>query len=161
MNERDNLPTLHERLTEVLNPLNKTYEIVFVDDGSTDDSFVILQGLALKDNRVKVVRLSRNYGQTPATRAGIDHSSGNVIVTMDGDLQNDPLDIPVFLAKLEEGYDGVLGQRVNRKDGMFLRKIPSWLGNWLIRKVTGVHIHDLGCARYPSIFSARSLQLLC
>jgi glycosyltransferase involved in cell wall biosynthesis len=105
----------------------------------------VLEELAAADPRVKVVLLRRNFGQTPALRAGIDWSRGDVLVTMDGDLQNDPADVPLLLAKLGEGYDAVLGLRENRKDNYLIRKLPSSLGNWLIRKVTGVHIRDMGC----------------
>ncbi|HWY87696.1 MAG TPA: glycosyltransferase family 2 protein, partial [Gemmataceae bacterium] len=126
-------------------PLCLAYELVFVDDGSADDSFQALEGLAQRDTQVKVVRLRRNFGQSAALQAGIDWSSGDVLVTMDGDLQNDPADIPIMLAKLKEGYDAVLGLRAKRRDHLFIRKIPSLLGNWLIRKVTGVQTKDLGC----------------
>src|SRR5262245_44372591 len=143
--ERDNLGPLHERLRAALDPLNQTYEIVFVDDGSTDGSFAVLERLAATDARVKVVSLRRNFGQTPALVAGLDFSSGDIIVTMDGDLQNDPADIPRLLDKLAEGYDAVLGLRANRQDGFWLRKLPSLAANWLIRKVTGVQIRDMGC----------------
>jgi hypothetical protein len=121
------------------------YEIVFVDDGSNDDSFAVLQQLAAGDTRVKVVRLRRNFGQTPALRAGIDWSSGDVLVTMDGDLQNDPADIPMLLDKLDEGHDAVFGLRAHRQDHFLIRKLPSFFGNWLIRRVTGVRVHDMGC----------------
>ena len=143
--ERDNLKPLDDRLRQALEPLGINYEILFVDDGSVDGSFEILKELAARDARVKVVRLRRNFGQTPALQAGIDFSQGEVLVTMDGDLQNDPADIPVLLEKLGEGYDAVLGLRARRRDKLLLRKIPSLLGNWLIRKVTGVHIKDMGC----------------
>ena len=143
--ERDNLKPLDDRLRQALEPLGISYEILFVDDGSVDGSFEILKELAARDARVKVVRLRRNFGQTPALQAGIDFSQGEVLVTMDGDLQNDPADIPVLLEKLGEGYDAVLGLRARRRDKLLLRKIPSMLGNWLIRKVTGVHIKDMGC----------------
>ena len=143
--ERDNLKPLDDRLRQALEPLGINYEILFVDDGSVDGSFEILKELAARDARVKVVRLRRNFGQTPALQAGIDFSQGEVLVTMDGDLQNDPADIPVLLDKLGEGYDAVLGLRARRRDKLLLRKIPSLLGNWLIRKVTGVHIKDMGC----------------
>jgi glycosyltransferase involved in cell wall biosynthesis len=150
--EKDNLRPLHDDLRQVLDPLCtgpqaalQSYEIIFVDDGSTDGSYPLLEELAAGDGHVKVVRLRRNYGQTPALQAGIDHSTGDVLVTMDGDRQNDPADIPMLLAKLEEGYDAVLGQRLNRQDHFFVRKLPSLLANWLIRKVTGVQIHDMGC----------------
>jgi glycosyltransferase involved in cell wall biosynthesis len=143
--EKDNLRPLHERLHLALDPLNIDYEILFVDDGSGDGSFAILEQLAAADPHVKVVRLRRNFGQTPALRAGIDWSRGDVIVTMDGDLQNDPADIPMLLAKLGEGYDAVFGLRANRQDHFMIRKLPSFFGNWLIRQVTGVHIKDMGC----------------
>ncbi len=143
--ERDNLGPLHERLNRALVPLGLSYEIVFVDDGSGDDSFVVLEDLARRDPHVKVIRLRRNYGQTAALQAGIDWSAGDVLVTMDGDLQNDPADIPMLLARLREGYDAVLGLRAKRQDSWLIRKLPSLLGNWLIRKVTGVEIKDMGC----------------
>jgi glycosyltransferase involved in cell wall biosynthesis len=143
--ERDNLRPLHERLRQALQPLGLSYEIVFVDDGSADGSFAVLEELAGMDAHVKVVRLRRNFGQSAALQAGIDWSCGEILVTMDGDLQNDPADIPVLLAKLREGYDAVLGQRAKRQDHLLIRKIPSLLGNWLIRRVTGVRIKDMGC----------------
>jgi glycosyltransferase involved in cell wall biosynthesis len=143
--ERENLKPLHDRLRRALEPLDGDYELLFVDDGSVDGSFPVLEEMATKDPRVKVVRLRRNFGQSAALRAGIDWSSGDVLVTMDGDLQNDPIDIPSLLAKLDEGYDAVLGLRANRQDHMLLRKVPSLLANWLIRRATGVPIHDMGC----------------
>jgi glycosyltransferase involved in cell wall biosynthesis len=143
--ERDNLGPLHDRLTAVLRPAGWDYEIVFVDDGSADDSFQVLDALAARDGRVKVVRLRRNYGQTAALQAGIDWSRGDVLVTMDGDLQNDPADIPLLLDKLREGYDVVLGQRAKRQDAVLIRKVPSAAANWLIRRVTGVPFRDFGC----------------
>src|SRR5438105_2282208 len=143
--ERDNVGPLHERLTAVLAPTGWDYELVFVDDGSADDSFCLLDDIAARDDRVKVVRLRRNYGQTAALLAGIDWSRGDVLVTMDGDLQNDPADIPALLAKLDEGYDVVLGQRVNRRDSFVIRKLPSLMANWLIRKVTKIPFKDFGC----------------
>ncbi len=143
--ERDNLRPLHERLGDALNPLGLDYEVVFVDDGSTDGSFDVLSVLATDDVRVKVVQLRRNYGQTPALQAGIAHSTGAILVTMDGDLQNDPADIPMLLKHLDEGYDVVLGWRKDRQDNLWYRKIPSLLGNALIRWVTRVKIKDMGC----------------
>jgi glycosyltransferase involved in cell wall biosynthesis len=143
--EQDNLRPLHRRLCEALEPLRSPYEIVFVDDGSRDLTYRILMELAAADERVKVVRLRRNFGQTAALQAAIDHSRGDVLVTMDGDLQNDPADIPILLARLDDGFDAVLGQRIDRKDGWLLRKLPSHLANWLIRKVTGVPFRDFGC----------------
>src|SRR5205823_7644589 len=136
--ERDNLNPLAEQLRQALQPLGLGYEIVFVDDGSVDGSYACLEKLAASDGRVKVVRLRRNFGQTAALQAGIDWSSGDILVTLDGDLQNDPADIPMLLDKLNEGYDAVLGLRAKRQDRFFVRKVPSLLGNWLIRKVTGV-----------------------
>ena len=143
--ERDNLKPLYQQLRQALDALDSDYEIVFVDDGSADGSFAALKELAMEDSRVKVVQLRRNFGQTAALQAGIDWSSGDILVTMDGDLQNDPADIPALLDKLAEGFDAALGLRANRQDRVFVRKIPSWLGNWLIRKVTGVQIRDMGC----------------
>src|SRR5260370_39221841 len=122
--ERDNLGPLHERLHDALDPLKIDYEIIFVDDGSSDGSFAVLEDLAGRDPRVKVVGLRRNFGQTPALQAGIDFSQGAVIVTLDGDLQNDPADIPRLLEKLDEGYDAVLGDRGKRQDGR-VRKLFS------------------------------------
>ena len=142
--ERDNLKPLHEQLRRSLDPLGVPYELVFVDDGSTDGSHAVLAELAA-DPRVKVVRLRRNFGQSAALKAGIDWSQGDVLVTMDGDLQNDPADIPELLAKLAQGYDAVLGLRANRQDNVLIRKLPSLLANWLIRRVTGVRIKDMGC----------------
>jgi glycosyltransferase involved in cell wall biosynthesis len=143
--ERDNLARLHELVTRALLPLERNYEIILVDDGSTDGSFSLMEELARRDHRVKVVRLRRNFGQSAALQAGIDFSSGDILVTMDGDLQNDPADIPILLNKLAEGYDAVLGQRARRQDNFVIRKLPSLLANWLIRKVTGSTIKDMGC----------------
>src|SRR3954453_2031861 len=143
--ERDNLRPLHERVTRAVAPLGKSYEIVLVDDGSADGGYELLEGLAAQDPHLKVVRLRRNFGQSAALQAGIDWSEGDVLVTMDGDLQNDPADIPMLLAKLDEGYDAVLGEREKRQDAYLHRKLPSKLGNWLIRKVTGTKIRDMGC----------------
>src|SRR6266481_9230762 len=143
--ERDNLSPLSEQVREALTPLGCAYEVIFVDDGSMDGSFALLEKLAAADRRVKVVRLRRNFGQTAALQAGIDWSSGDILVTLDGDLQNDPADIPRLLDKLAEGYDAVLGLRATRQDRLFVRKIPSLLGNWLIRKVSGARTRDLGC----------------
>ncbi len=143
--ERDNLRPLHERLHQALNPTGLSYEIILVDDGSTDGSYEVLESLAALDPNVKVIQLRRNFGQTAAMQAGIDWSTGDILITMDGDLQNDPADIPVLVEKLKEGYDAVLGERANRQDNLVIRKIPSLMANWLIRKVTGVHIRDMGC----------------
>ncbi len=144
--EKDNLAPLHSRVSEGVRGLGLEYEIVLVDDGSVDGSHLVMEQLAQTDPRLKVVRLRRNYGQSAAMQAGIDHAVGAVLVTMDGDLQNDPADIPLLLSTMKEGdYDIVMGLREHRQDKLFVRKIPSLLGNWLIRKVTGVHIKDMGC----------------
>ncbi|MSQ94423.1 MAG: glycosyltransferase [Gemmataceae bacterium] len=143
--ERENLGRLHERLTDALRAL-PSYEIVLVDDGSTDGSHLEMESLAAQDARLKIVRLRRNFGQSAAMQAGIDFATGDVIVTMDGDLQNDPADIPMLLETLRAGdYDAVFGLRANRQDTFINRTLPSRLGNWLIRKVTGVEIKDMGC----------------
>lgn len=141
-NERENIPILYEKLTKVL---NGDYEIIFVDDGSKDGTFEVLKDIAQKDKRVKVIRFKRNYGQTAAMYAGFQHARGDVIITMDADLQNDPEDIPLLLKKLEEGYDLVSGWRKDRKDPFLSRKLPSVIANWIISKVTGVYLHDYGC----------------
>ena len=142
--ERDNVRPMAERVRAALGAT--PWELVFVDDGSTDDTFAELERLAVADARVRVIRLRRNFGQSAATQAGLDAATGDVIVTLDGDLQNDPADIPLMLAKLEEGYDAVLGERARRQDKMLLRKAPSLVANWLIRKVLGIPFRDFGCA---------------
>lgn len=144
--ERDNVRPLFERVRDALDGRVGPWELVLVDDGSTDGTFTELEALARADDRVKVVRLRRNFGQSAATQAGLDAARGDVIATMDGDLQNDPADIPLMLAKLNEGYDAVLGQREKRQDKLLLRKLPSVTANWLIRKVLGVPFKDFGCA---------------
>ena len=144
-NELENIPRLYEQLAAVLPSLDRPWEILFVDDGSTDGSAEALKKLAAADERVKIVRFRRNYGQTAAMHAGIQHATGDVIVTLDGDLQNDPLDIPMMVAKLDEGYDLVHGWRKQRHDTFITRKLPSLAANWLISKTTGFPIHDLGC----------------
>jgi glycosyltransferase involved in cell wall biosynthesis len=143
--ERENLRPLHKQLNGALGSLGIDFEVVFVDDGSSDGSFEILSDMAAQDSRVRVVGLRRNFGQSAAMKAGIDWSTGDVIVTMDGDMQNDAADIPTLLATLDEGYDAVLGLRAKRQDHLIFRKIPSLIANWLIRKVTGTPIRDLGC----------------
>lgn len=145
-NERENLPILHQKLHDVLSGLGKDYEIILVDDGSTDGSVEALKEIAARDKKVKVIEFRRNFGQTPATAAGIDHAKGDIIVLMDSDLQNDPSDIPRLLEKIEEGYDLVSGWRKARKDKLFTRKIPSWIANRIIKKISGVKIKDLGCS---------------
>jgi glycosyltransferase involved in cell wall biosynthesis len=144
-NEEANILPLYEGLVAALGRIGGTSEIVVVDDGSTDDTYARLAELAFSDPRLKVIRLRRNFGQTAAIAAGFDHASGAVIVPMDGDLQNDPDDIPRLLAKLDEGYDVVSGWRVKRAERSLLRTVPSRLANWLIGRVTGVPLHDYGC----------------
>lgn len=157
--ERDNLRPLYHDLTEAM-PGELEWEVLFVDDGSSDGSFEVLTKLAQLDHRVKVIRLRRNFGQAAAMQAGIDQATGSVIATMDGDRQNDPRDIPAMMEKLAEGYDAVLGQRANRRDGFLLRKLPSLMANWLIRKVTGTRFRDFGCTlRVMRRDTARSLRL--
>lgn len=145
-NEEDSVKFLYEAVTKALLALNRPYEILLVDDGSNDTTFKNALIIAKTDSRLKIVKLKKNYGQTTALHAGFQNAKGNVIVTMDGDLQNDPDDIPVMLNKIEEGYDIVLGWRHERKDFFISRKLPSKIANWLIRKVTGIPVKDNGCA---------------
>lgn len=142
--ERENVRRLADRVRDALMAAG-AWELIFVDDGSTDGTAAELEAVAAADRRVKVIRLRRNFGQSAATQAGLDAAAGDVIVTMDGDLQNDPADIPMLVAKLDEGYDAVLGLRANRQDKFLLRKVPSVAGNWLIRKVLGIPFQDFGC----------------
>jgi glycosyltransferase involved in cell wall biosynthesis len=144
-NEEDNIAELHRAITSALDSSGTDYEIILVDDGSTDGSFSALKSVAAQDERVKVIRLRRNFGQTAAMSAGFDAASGAIIIPMDGDLQNDPADIPRLIKKLDEGFDVVSGWRSDRKDTFITRKIPSILANALISRLTGVHLHDYGC----------------
>lgn len=145
-NEFKNVDILHKQLHEALRALAKPWEVVFVDDGSSDGSLQAMEQLAAKDpQHARVVALRRNFGQTAAISAGIDYSSGEIIVLMDGDLQNDPADIPKLLAEIENGYDVVSGWRKFRKDNFITRTFPSIVANRLISWVTGVHLHDYGC----------------
>jgi len=144
-NEQENIPILHERISEVLGKQDFSYEIIYVNDGSRDGTFAQLSIVARKDPHVKVVSLRKNFGQTAAISAGVTHSTGEILVFMDGDLQNDPIDISRLLDKIGEGYDVVSGWRKNRQDAKISRKLPSWIANRLISKVTGVHLHDYGC----------------
>ena len=142
-NEQDNIAELYARLHAVMENVDEC-QFVFVDDGSTDLTYMRLRDLAAIDPRVTVVRLRRNFGQTPALAAGFGHSKGDYVVAMDGDLQHDPAEIPRFLEKLEQGYDIVSGWRKRRIDNLWLRKIPSRCANWLMAKFSGVNIHDFG-----------------
>src|SRR5712664_145813 len=145
-NEEPNLRPLHARPDEALQKLGRTAEVIYVDDGSSDGSLNVLRELAAKDPRVRVIALRRNYGQTPAMAAGIHAARGKVLIPMDADLQNDPVDIARLLEKIDEGYDVVSGWRKDRKDPLITRKIPSQIANWLISKIGGVPLHDYGCS---------------
>ena len=145
-NEEPNLLPLHAKLDEALSRLGRTAEIIYVDDGSTDGSLRVLREVAERDDRVRVVALKRNYGQTAAMAAGIDAAHGKVLIPMDADLQNDPADIIRLLDKLDEGYDVVSGWRKNRQDKLITRKIPSMFANRLISWIGGVPLHDYGCS---------------
>ena len=142
-NEEENLPELYRRLTQVMESLDEEYELVFVDDGSTDKTNSILRDICALDPRVIGIRLRRNFGQTPALAAGFDTALGDVVIAMDGDLQHQPEDIPRFVKKLSEGVDIVSGWRQNRQDG-FIRTFPSKIANKLMAKASGVAIHDFG-----------------
>jgi glycosyltransferase involved in cell wall biosynthesis len=143
-NEEENVTELYDRLKVVMEATNESFELVFVDDGSDDNTFWMLQQIASVDRRVVVVKLRRNFGQTSALAAGFDHAEGEYVIAMDGDLQHDPYDIPVFLQKLREGYDIVSGWRKQRIDNFVMRRIPSRIANWLMAKLSGVELHDFG-----------------
>ena len=145
-NEALSLAELHSELTETLGSWGRSYEIIIVDDGSTDDSFKILAALQVVDPRLRVIRFRRNFGQTAAFAAGFDYARGRVIVTADGDLQNDPRDIPSLVDELDRGADIVCGWRKERKDHLVSRRLPSIVANWLISATTGVWLHDYGCS---------------
>jgi glycosyltransferase involved in cell wall biosynthesis len=144
-NEAHNLCPLLDQHQQALERLQLNHELLFIDDGSTDGSWEVLQDLAVSDPAVKLIQLSRNFGQAAALQAGIDHAEGDIIVTLDGDLQNDAADIPLLVAKLDEGYDAIFGIRANRQDPWLTRRLPSQVANWLIRLVTGVPVYDMGC----------------
>ena len=145
-NEEESVTPMYEAIAAALASVAEPTEIIFVDDGSSDSTFDVASRLAAQDERLRVVKFRRNFGQTPAMAAGIDLARGTIIVTMDGDLQNDPSDIPLFMDKMNEGYDLVVGWRFNRQDKLVSRKIPSRIANWIIGKVTGVPIKDNGCS---------------
>ena len=145
-NERDNILELLSSITAVMEGADLTYEIIMVDDGSTDDTVAQLISLKTTYEKMHIVQFRRNFGQTAAMAAGFDFARGDVIVPMDGDLQNDPADIPRMIDKLNEGFDVVSGWRKDRKDKLISRKIPSWIANWIIGKITGVRLHDYGCS---------------
>ncbi len=143
-NEEENVTALYDQLKAVMEQVNDNFELVLVDDGSSDRSYKLLEEIAAVDSRVLVVKLRRNFGQTSALAAGFDHAQGDYILAMDGDLQHDPAEIPAFLEKLEEGYDVVSGWRKERVDNAIMRKFPSRCANWLMAKLSGVDIHDFG-----------------
>ena len=143
-NEEHSILPLYDRLTRVLEPLQRPYEILFVDDASTDRSFELLANLVETDARLKVIRLRRNFGQTAALSAGFHEAAGEIILAMDGDLQHDPEDIPALLAKIDEGYDIASGWRKERVDNPLTRKIPSRIANWLMAKASGLELRDFG-----------------
>jgi glycosyltransferase involved in cell wall biosynthesis len=146
-NEAESIPILAQKIELAMLQIKKyTYELIFIDDGSIDDTSKIISKLTKKNNRIKGIIFRKNFGQSPATSAGIDHTSGDIIIIMDGDLQNDPGDIPKLIKKIENGADIVSGWRKNRKDNKIFRNIPSWVANRLVRKLSGIKIHDLGCS---------------
>ncbi len=145
-NEYESIPLLVEKITDVAKSMEMSYELICVDDGSTDGSAELLKELAMQRSDLRVILLRRNYGQTPAMAAGFNYARGSVIVTLDGDLQNEPEDITTVYHKLQEGYDLVSGWRKNRQDNAVTRLLPSKIANWLIARVTGVRLHDYGCS---------------
>ncbi len=144
-NEADNIPALYQELLITLKETGRTFEIIMVNDGSEDESEKILNRLGLQDRSLKIIHFRRNYGQTAAIMAGIDHASGGVVIPIDADNQNDPADIPRLLMKIDEGFDVVSGWRRHRQDRKFFRVLPSKIANWLISKISGVRLHDYGC----------------
>src|SRR5271157_4733792 len=143
-NEEENVTALYDCLKQVMEQVGDSFELVLVDDGSSDRTYKLLEEIAAVDSRVLVIKLRRNFGQTPALAAGFDNATGEFILAMDGDLQHDPNEIPNFLAKLAEGYDVVSGWREKRIDNFVMRRIPSRCANWLMAKLSGVDIHDFG-----------------
>src|SRR5437016_7841534 len=143
-NEQENIPPLYMKLTEVMDSIGEPYELVFVDDGSKDNTFKVLSDIYEHDRRVNIVRLRRNFGQTAALKAGFDFARGEVIISMDGDLQHDPDEIPRFVEKIEEGFDLVSGWRHQRNDHWLTRQVPSRVANWMMAKLSGIELHDFG-----------------
>src|ERR1700724_1367125 len=143
-NEQENVPPLYMKLTEVMDSIGEPYELVFVDDGSRDNTFKVLSEIYEHDRRVNLVRLRRNFGQTAGLKAGFDFARGEVIVSMDGDLQHDPDEIPKFMEKIEEGFDLVSGWRYQRNDHWLTRQLPSRVANWMMAKLSGIELHDFG-----------------
>lgn len=143
-NEEENVTALYDQLKDVMEHVGDSFEIIFVDDGSRDRTYRLLEEIAAVDSRVLVIKLRRNFGQTSALAAGFDNAQGDYVLAMDGDLQHDPREIPNFLSKLEEGYDVVSGWRAQRADNFVMRRIPSRVANWMVAKLSGVNIHDFG-----------------
>ena len=143
-NEQENIPPLYLKLTEVMDAVGEPYELVFVDDGSRDNTYKVLEDIYEHDHRVNLVRLRRNFGQTAALKAGFDFARGEVVISMDGDQQHDPEEIPKFIEKINEGYDLVSGWRVARRDHWLTRRIPSRVANWMMAKLSGIPVHDFG-----------------
>jgi glycosyltransferase involved in cell wall biosynthesis len=144
-NEETNLPELNKEITFACQNLKRSYEIIFVDDGSEDDSLSVCKRLVKNNPRIRIIQLRKNFGQTAALSAGFDHARGDIVITLDADLQNDPNDFGLLIEKIEEGYDLVNGWRVKRKDKFITRRLPSILANWLISRMTRVKLHDYGC----------------
>lgn len=144
-NEEENVDEAYRQVKDAMSNIGVPYEIIFVDDGSRDRTLSLLKGISSADKNVKVISFRKNFGQTAAMSAGFDYSSGKIIISMDGDLQNDPKDIPCLIAKIEEGSDVVSGWRKERKDAFLTRRLPSITANWFISRITGVHLHDYGC----------------
>ena len=144
-NEVENVRPLYRELRSTMKALGRSWEVIFVDDGSTDGTDEVLRELYAQEDGICIVKLRRNFGQTAAMTAGFNHAQGEIIVCLDGDLQNDPQDIARLLNKMTEGYDVVSGWRVNRQDGFWLRTLPSRVANWLISRTTGTYLHDYGC----------------
>ena len=144
-NEEENIKLLYPKLESTLERLEKNYEIIFVDDGSTDKTYGFLRKVCQDDENVKAIVFRRNFGQTAAISAGFDYAEGDIIITLDADLQNDPEDIPLLLKKIDDGFDVVSGWRANREDPFLTKKLPSHISNWLISSFTGVKLHDYGC----------------
>ena len=145
-NEEESIHLLSEKICLACEGLGRPFEVIFVDDGSQDGTLELMREIQRRDGRVRVIRFRKNYGQTAAMTAGFDHARGEFIVSMDGDLQNDPADIPELLAKMDEGFDVVCGWRKNRKDKFLTRRVPSIVANWIIGRLTGVRIKDNGCS---------------
>jgi len=144
-NEAENLEGLYQELSSAIEKLARSVEIIFVDDGSNDKSWPVLRSLQKRDGRIKLIRLRKNFGQTAALSAGFDYATGDIVISLDADLQNDPNDIPLLIQKMEEGYDIVSGWRKDRKDKWLSRRLPSAIANWLISGTTQVKLHDYGC----------------